>query len=162
MKGGRDRANLTVVGGTDTESTWVVDAGSTTFVPTGIFDSDGNHYFKGQQTSHPGNRSSGHGSGDGSGSGRGTLTDLRLNVAMLNGAALLFIGSLGAMFLWLVDRIDDKFEILQTPVQSTAQVVSAQGVTLQTIERKVDALDQGRNKEQVPQNVIDPGSKKGS
>lgn len=74
-----------------------------------------------------------------------TLPDLRWNVALLNGLAALFAVAMAGMFLWLVDRIDDKFELLQTPVQATAQAVAAQGATLRAMEQKMDLLSDQAN-----------------
>jgi hypothetical protein len=39
-----------------------------------------------------------------------TFHNLRFNVGLLNGAAVLLACALTGMFLWMIDRIDDRFE----------------------------------------------------
>lgn len=115
--------------------------------PTGVVDMDGNPYEVrtggAQQNANPA-----HSDGGGGGAMKLTLPDLRWNVALLNGASVLFVGALIGMFLWMVDRIDDKFEAVMIPLQNVQQSTAAQGATISAIDDKIDRLlDEQENKD---------------
>ena len=111
-------------------------SGSAVGAETGVYAPDGTQYYKGPPKQPPtGNEGDG-----GDGSMRFTLPDLRWNVAILNSLALLFTATLVGMFLWLVDRIDDKFDDVMKPMQEVQKDVAAQGATLVAIDDKLDRL----------------------
>lgn len=69
-----------------------------------------------------------------------TLPDLRWNVALLNGLALIFAGALVAMFLWMVDRIDDRFETADAKVTAVSDKVSDLRVDIATQSGDIKAI----------------------
>lgn len=150
------KPQLTVVEGTGTSVPRYIDPGpSARYFETSVVNEHGHPYLREGVASEPGH-------GGGGGSMRLTLPDLRWNVALLNGMALLFTGALAGMFLWIIDRIDDKFEQLQVPVQETARAVAAQGATLQAMDKKLDSIsDQNNERRQAPQLEPSPASKSG-
>lgn len=120
--------------------------------PTGVVDLHGNPYevrtSGQQQKANPGYSDSG-----GGGAMKLTLPDLRWNVALLNAAAVLFMASLVGMFLWMVDRIDDKFEAVMLPLQSVQQSSASQGEKINAINDKIDRLldqQEGNDDKAIP------------
>lgn len=98
-------------------------------------------------------------SSGGDGPMRVTLPDLRWNVAILNGLALLFTGALVGMFLWMVDRIDDKFDAVNAPLMEVREAVSAQGATLQAIDKKLDQISQAQKAPSDPDAKSTPSDR---
>ena len=80
------------------------------------------------------------GGDDGGGPMKFTASDLRKNVAQLNGLALIFTTELLGGFAWMIVRIDDRFDRVQEPLQSVAQSVAAQGVTIAAINDQIDRI----------------------
>jgi hypothetical protein len=107
--------------------------------PTGVVDMDGNPYEV-RTTSARQNGNPGHGDGGGGGAVKLTLPDLRVNVALLNTAALLFMTALVTMFLWMIDRIDDKFDDVMKPLQQLQQSVAKQEAITESVDDKLDGL----------------------
>lgn len=98
--------------------------------------------------------SGGNASGGGSGDGAVSLTlpDIRWNVAILNGLAMLFTCALVGMGLWLVDRIDDKFEIADDRNREIVSAVS---------EIKAEQARQSAGIDEILRRLADDNPQKG-
>lgn len=117
-------------------------------IDTGVVDEHGNSYLKGSPAHKL--RNDGGSVGEGGGAMRITLPDLRWNVAILNGLAGLFSFALVGMFLWMVDRIDDRFKEADHKITAISDKVSdlrveiaGQRGDIKTILEKLDAKPQG-------------------
>lgn len=141
-----NNSHLSLVEGTGGHLTTTTSAASTGgFRNTGILTDDGGTYYRGPS----GGAASTHSDGGG-GAMRFTLPDLRWNVALLNATAVLFLGALVGMFLWMVDRIDDQFEDADTDISAVSDKVSdlrveiaGQRADIRTILEKLDDKSQG-------------------
>jgi hypothetical protein len=107
---------------------------------TGVFDSRGNPYVRLEDARQYVNEKTSL--DDSSGStlvsekrNSITLSDLRLNVGILNGAAIAFTSALVTLFLWIVDRIDDRFEQVNAPLQDVRERVAVQTEKIERLER---------------------------
>jgi len=75
-----------------------------------------------------------------------TLPDLRWNVALLNGAALLFVSGMLFTFFFLLSRVDDRFDKssekidrITEQVSDVKSAVAVQSADLKAILEKVNA-----------------------
>lgn len=73
----------------------------------------------------------------GSGGMRFSFTDLRLNVSLLNASFLILLTTFGAAFLWFIDRIDDSFEKLDTPIRQIQKDVENTRGRIDTLDAKL-------------------------
>lgn len=81
--------------------------------------------------------------GGGGGSMNFTLPDLRWNVALLNAAAVVFLSALVGGFLWMVDRIDDRFDQLNEPLRSVQIDSSRHSAQLDSIQQSLIRIEEG-------------------
>lgn len=70
-----------------------------------------------------------------------TLGDLRTNVGLLNGAAALFLTGMVSLFLWMLDRIDDKTSAIQSEIGEIETGVVRNSAKLENVEKEVDRLE---------------------
>ena len=112
-------------------------ANNNDFIPLGIIDSNGNPYFRGARSTPASTPATGDGGG---GAAKLTLPDLRWNVALLNACAVLYLGALVGMFLWMLDRIDNRFEKASEKVEQVSDqvgdlrvLIAQQGADLRTL-----------------------------
>ncbi|MGF7169316.1 hypothetical protein FHS91_000975 [Sphingobium xanthum] len=90
-----------------------------------------------------------------------TLPDLRWNVALLNGLAALFTAALAGMFIFMLNRIDDRFdksnervERISDQVSDLRAAVAGQTADIRSILEKLD--DQPQGSSGTGQNVAVP------
>lgn len=134
------KSHLSLVDGTGGQlPTSSNSAGTGVFRSTGILTDDGGTYYRGPD------QTAATLSDGGGGAMRFTLPDLRWNVALLNATAVLFLGALVGMFLWMIDRIDDQFEGAETKITAVSDKVSdlrveiaGQRADIRTILEKLD------------------------
>lgn len=134
---------LQIVGGTDTgDKPFFANAGTTGgLFQSSVVDGNGNPIWI-QPVVAP----SISDDGGGGGSMKVTLPDLRWNVALLNGAALLFVSGMLFTFFFLLSRVDDRFDKssekidrITEQVSDVKSAVAVQSADLKAILEKVNA-----------------------
>ena len=86
-----------------------------------------------------------------------TLPDLRWNTALLNGLVALFFVGLVGMWLCMVDRIDDRFDLADTRNREIASAVTEIKVTSARQSAGIEAI-LGRLENDKPQGIPRAGS----
>jgi hypothetical protein len=66
------------------------------------------------------------------------LSDIRRNLNILNGAAVVICSGILGAFFWIVDRIDDRFDELRVPLQDVRERNAAHGEIIRQIQTDID------------------------
>ena len=102
-------------------------------------------------------RFKGSGPPNGEGPMKTTLADIRLNVALLNGAAVIFVAAIGSGFLWMIDRIDDGFERNENKVSQVSKQIGDLRVNIATQTGDIKVLLAKSTTNQPNANTVSVG-----
>ena len=146
---------LTVVGGTDTGQRAVVDSAPTSrLVATGLFDADGNPYYKGMGAS-----------GGGDGGGEDTVKpiwklDIPRDVQIVKWGLAALTTVFGLAFWFTLGQIDSRFDRADEKIGEISQQVAdvrvgiaQQSGDVKAILEKLDDQSQGSSRERQSETV---------